>query len=180
MSQTPCLVHREHTHKTKDHTDVVTFAKNLCCFGILVFGLVAVTHVANSVLRLCHAAMSVLGSVGTHPQDKTQKTLMLVRTILRRFGRLVVGLVAATHVDNSGLRLGHVASSVLDTLGTHTRKTKDQTDVGTFAKDPYNVGLLVFGIVAVTHVANSVLRLCHVANPVLGALGTHPQDQKPN
>ena len=72
MSQNQYLVHwGGDTHKTNDQTDMGMFKKNLCSFGRLVFGLVAVAHVAISVLRLDHVAKSVLGTLGGgHPQDQ--------------------------------------------------------------------------------------------------------------
>ena len=70
MSQNQYLVHWGDTHKTKYQTDIDISKKSLGSFGLLVFGLVAVAHVAISVLRLDHIAKSVLGTWGGHPQDQ--------------------------------------------------------------------------------------------------------------
>ena len=119
MSQIQYLVHWGHTHKTKDQTDVDSLAKSLCSFGLLVFGLVAVTHVEHSVLRVDHVANPILGTFGTHPQDQTPNRRGYFCNGTFAVLVMVFGLVAVTHVANSVFRLGGVATSLRCALRTH-------------------------------------------------------------
>ena len=111
ISQNQYLVQWEHTSKTNNQTDMDISKKSIGSFGLLVFGLVAVAHVAISVLRLDHVANSILGTLGGgDPQDQDQTDMDISTKKHCNFNVLAFGLVAVAHVAISVLRLDHVAT----------------------------------------------------------------------